>query len=133
MWVERTVASIRTKLLENREKREELYIDKTIYTNWNSLMVSALCDYFKIFDDKSAKKMAEKTLKRLLRENYEEGELYQRKGEEGLLEIRLKSTQDTPTQSANSLASYTLILLGTITGDKLLTSLDHLSLSSTHT
>ncbi|MFN3471934.1 MAG: thioredoxin domain-containing protein, partial [Aquificaceae bacterium] len=36
---------------------------------------------------------------------------------EGLLRVRLKSLQDTPTQSANSSAIYTLLLLGSITGE----------------
>ncbi|MFN3599077.1 MAG: thioredoxin domain-containing protein [Aquificaceae bacterium] len=171
-WDER-VEPIREKLLEYREKREKPYIDKSIYTNWNSLMVSALCDYVKVFKDEGAEKMAEKTLQRLLRENYKEGNVYHKEGVEGfsedyiflsqallsffeisqkeeyikasveimkkaielfwdsqdwgfydsslegegLLKIRLKSLQDTPTQSANSLAIYTLLLLGSITGE----------------
>ncbi|MFN7065570.1 MAG: thioredoxin domain-containing protein [Aquificaceae bacterium] len=175
---ENTTASIRVKLLEHREKREKPYIDKTIYTNWNALMVSALCDYHKVFGDKSSEQMAEKTLQRLLRENYKEGKVYHKEGvealsedyiflahallsffeikqdryyleaskklmekaidlfwddrdwgfydtkegEEGLLKVRLKSLQDMPTQSANSLASYTLLLLGSITGDDSLIS-----------
>jgi len=36
---------------------------------------------------------------------------------EGLLRVRLKNLQDTPTQSVNGSAGYTLLLLGTLTGD----------------
>ncbi len=165
--------SIKEKLFEYREKRQRPYIDKSIYTNWNALMVSALCDYVKVFKDKEAEKMAEKTLQRLLKENYKEGKVYHKEGiegfsedyiflsqallsffeisqreeylrasaeimkraidlfwdpqdwgfydssleGEGLLRVRFKSLQDTPTQSANSSAIYTLLLLGSITGE----------------
>ncbi len=172
--IEKLVDSIKAKLLEYREKSREMpYIDKTIYTNWNALMITGLCDYWKVFGDESARLMAERTAERLIKEYYKEGKLYHREGVEGfsedyvflsqallslfeitqkkeyldlasdimkkaldlfwdsqdwgfydsalegegLLKVRLKNLQDTPTQSVNGSAGYTLLLLGTLTGD----------------
>ena len=171
--VERAINTIKAKLLEFRSKREMPYVDKSIYTNWNSLMVSALCDYWKVFQDPRAREMAEKTIERLLKTHYKEGKVYHKEGlegfsedyiflanalislfeitqkkeyieasseimkraidlfwdnvdwgfydssqeGEGLLGIRLKNIQDTPTQSANGAAPYTLLLLGNIKGE----------------
>jgi len=172
--VERLVDSIKAKMLEYREKSSEMpYIDKTIYTNWNALMITGLCDYWKVFGDESARLMAERTAERLIKEYYRDGRLYHKEGVEGfsedyvffsqallslfeitqkkeyldlaselmkkaidlfwddqdwgfydsalegegLLRVRLKNLQDTPTQSVNGSAGYTLLLLGTLTGD----------------
>ncbi|MCX8060529.1 MAG: thioredoxin domain-containing protein, partial [Aquificaceae bacterium] len=160
------------KLRSHRESRQMPYIDKTLYTNWNALMVSALCEYYKVFGQPQALQMAEATAKRLLRDHYREGTLYHREGlegfsedylflsqaliqlfelvqegtyletalwlarraielfwddmdwgfydrageGEGLLQVRVKNLQDTPTQSVNGSAGYTLLLLGTLTG-----------------
>ncbi|MCX8164695.1 MAG: thioredoxin domain-containing protein [Aquificaceae bacterium] len=164
---------VKTKLREHREKRETPYVDKTLYTNWNALMVSALCDYWKVFGEPEAKNMAERTIDRILDEYYMDGVLYHKEGVkgfsedylflaqallkilevtqerrylelsyelakkaielfwdekdwgfydtaeggEGLLQIRMKNLQDTPTQSVNGSAGYTLLLLGTLTED----------------
>ncbi|MCS6875757.1 MAG: thioredoxin domain-containing protein [Aquificaceae bacterium] len=166
-----TIQSIKTKLLLHREKREKPYIDKSIYTNWNALMISAMCDYWKVFNDEDALIMAVKTADRILREHYRNGVLYHREGVkgysedyiffseamlklfeitqesayleiskevmeraielfwdekgwgfydsssqgDGLLSVRLKNLQDTPTQSANGSAPYVLLLLGSLT------------------
>lgn len=167
------IKRLKTKLLNYRENREMPYVDKTIYTNWNGLMIDALCVYYKVFGDGWVLSMAKKTADRLLRERYQEGRLFhtenvegysedyiflsygllslfeitqnhtylrwskelmdktielfwdeqgwgffdiQRK-EEGLLEVKTKPLQDTPTQSANGTAPYVLMLLEAILGD----------------
>jgi len=171
--VKNLLESSKRKLLQHREKRQMPYIDKTLYTNWNALMVCGLCDYWKTFDDPWALESAEKTVKRILNQYYKDGMLFHtdsvdgfsedyiffcnallslyeisqdktylevavrimkkaidlfwdRDGwgfydtstsGEGLLDIRLKNLQDTPTQSVNGSAGYTLLLLGTLTGD----------------
>lgn len=164
---------IKSKLRKYREQRQMPFIDKTLYTNWNALMVSALCEYWKVFEEEEAKHMATKTATRLLKERYKNGILYHTEGikgfsedylflvralvdlfeitqeahylqtaselakkavelfwdgkewgfydsaeeGQGLLSVRLKNLQDTPTQSVNGSAGYTLLLLGTLTGD----------------
>ena len=171
--VKNLLESSKRKLLQHREKRQIPYIDKTLYTNWNALMVCGLCDYCKTFDDPWALESAEKTVKRILNQYYKDGMLFHTEGVdgfsedyiffcnallslyeitqdktylevaerimkkaidlfwdrdgwgfydtstsgEGLLDIRLKNLQDTPTQSVNGSAGYTLLLLGTLTGD----------------
>ncbi len=163
----------KAKLLQHREKRQTPYIDKTLYTNWNALMISAMCDYWKVFSDGWALNSAKKTAERLLATHYKDGVLLHKEGVEsfsedylflaqallsffeltqekrylelsveitkraielfwdkrdwgfydtaktgnGLLSIRLKNLQDTPTQSVNGSAGYTLLLLGSLTGD----------------
>ena len=171
--VKEVIKSLKTKLLRYRENREMPYIDKTIYTNWNGLMIDALCVYYKVFGDDWALNMAKKTADRLLKERYQEGQLWhaenvegysedyiflaygllslfeltqediylqaskelmdravelfwdeqgwgffdRQKGGEGLLEVRTKPLQDTPTQSVNGTAPYVLMLLEAILGD----------------
>ncbi|MCS7277499.1 MAG: thioredoxin domain-containing protein [Aquificaceae bacterium] len=171
--VEKLLESGKNKLLHYRQEREMPYIDKTIYTNWNALMISGLCDYWKVFKDEEALRMALKTAERLLRNHYKDGVVYHKegiegysedyiflaralldlfevtqdrtyletsrdimkraieffwdhtdwgfydsaKGGEGLLSVRLKNLQDTPTQSSNGSAAYTLLLLGALTDD----------------
>ncbi len=171
--VRELIVSSKRKMLAYREtKRPMPYIDRTIYTNWNALMVEALCEYWMVFKDPWALYMAEKTTERILGELYKDGQLYHREGMEGfsedylfmarallslfeisqkrehlelsvrlvekaielfwdaenwgffdatdkgqgLLSIRMKGIQDTPTQSSNGSAPYTLLLLGSITG-----------------
>jgi uncharacterized protein YyaL (SSP411 family) len=171
--VRRLLDSSKAKLLQHRESREMPYIDRTIYTNWNALMISALCDYWKVFSDQWALASAEKTAERLITQHYKDGRLLHTEGVEGfsedyiffsrallslfeitqkrpylelstelirksmelfwdddgwgfydtvgtgdgLLGVRLKNLQDTPTQSVNGSAAFTLLLLGTLTGD----------------
>lgn len=171
--VKRLLDSSKAKLLQHRESREMPYIDRTIYTNWNALMISALCDYWKVFSDQWALASAEKTADRLITQHYMDGKLLHTEGVEGfsedyiffsrallslfeitqkrsyfelstelikksielfwdddgwgfydtagtgdgLLGVRLKNLQDTPTQSVNGSAAYTLLVLGTLTGE----------------
>ena len=171
--VKNLLESSKRKLLQHREKRQMPYIDKTLYTNWNALMVSGLCDYWKVFSDPWAIQSAEKTVKRLIDQYYKDDVLFHTDGVEGfsedyvffanallslyeirqentylevakqvmkkaielfwdrdgwgfydnagegkgLLNIRLKNLQDTPTQSVNGSAGYILLLLGTLTRD----------------
>lgn len=172
--VKSLLESAKRKLLAYREEKRSMpYIDKTIYTNWNSLMVEALCDYYKAFKDPWAKEFAQKTIERLLRDFYLDGKvlhthdvdgfsedylflakallsIYEITQErrylelsmeitnkalelfwdsagwgfydsavegQGLLKLRLKNLQDTPTQSVNGSAGLLLLTLGTISGE----------------
>ncbi len=170
--VKRLLGSAKAKLLQHRQKREMPYIDRTIYTNWNALMICGLCEYWKVFSEPWALESARKTAEGLLERHYKDGVLLHKEGVEGfsedyvffagallalfeltqesrylelaeeimqramelfwdeegwgfydtaktgngLLNIRLKNLQDTPTQSVNGYAPYVLLLLGTLTG-----------------
>ncbi len=172
--VKTLLESANKKLLAYREeKRPTPYIDKTLYTNWNSLMVEALCDYYKAFKDPWAYEFAKKTAERLLADFYSEGKVMHTHGVEGfsedylflakallslyeitqerrylelsveltdrainlfwderdwgfydsamegegLLKVRVKNLQDTPTQSVNGSAGLFLLTLGSVSGE----------------
>jgi uncharacterized protein YyaL (SSP411 family) len=85
-YVKDVIKRLKTKLLHYRENREMPYVDKTIYTNWNGLMIDALCVYYKVFGDDWALNVAKKTADRLLRERYQEGRLFHAENVEGYSE-----------------------------------------------
>jgi len=85
--VEMVVESIKNKLLKYREEtREKPFIDKTIYANWNGLMLKGLSTYYKVFLDPWAKEFANKTANRLIGKLYKNGELYHAEGVKGFAE-----------------------------------------------
>jgi len=85
--VEMVVESIKNKLLKYREDtREKPFIDKTIYTNWNGLMLEGLSTYYKVFLAPWAKEIASKTANRLIDKLYKNGELYHAEGVKGFAE-----------------------------------------------
>ena len=57
-----------------RASRDPPYIDKNIYTNWNSLMISAYLEASFILGDMSAREFALKSLNRLVALNYRQTE-----------------------------------------------------------
>ncbi|WP_448587983.1 thioredoxin domain-containing protein, partial [Thermocrinis sp.] len=85
--VKRIIQSIKTELLRYREeKREKPYIDKTIYANWNGLMLEAMAYYYKVFKDQWAKDFSIKTAQRVMDELYKGGELEHTHGVNGFSE-----------------------------------------------
>jgi len=69
-----TMALLRTaheKLLVARMKRPTPYIDRTIYTSWNAMAVSAYLEAAKVLELRQAKEFALKTLDRLLAESWD--------------------------------------------------------------
>lgn len=52
------------------------YVDKTIYTDWNGMMVSAYCRLYQVLGDAHALEFAIKTIDRLMSENMREGCMY---------------------------------------------------------
>jgi uncharacterized protein len=69
--VEGLLASAKGKLLAARLKRETPYIDRTIYTSWNAMAVSAYLEAARVLDLKDAKEFALKTLDRLVAEAWD--------------------------------------------------------------
>lgn len=65
--VNEILSSAKRKMLEYREKREMPFIDKRIFSNWNGLMIEAMCYYYKAFGDAWALEAAEKAANRVLR------------------------------------------------------------------
>ncbi len=80
------ISSAKDKLRKYREEREMPYIDSTIYTNWNSLMIEALCRAGIVFGTSEYHDMARKTADLLLREFYKDGAVLHCEGVEGLSE-----------------------------------------------
>ncbi|MFZ0663160.1 MAG: thioredoxin domain-containing protein [Acidobacteriaceae bacterium] len=66
--VEVLLASAHAKLLAARLERKTPYIDRTIYTSWNSMAASAYLEAAKVLELREAREFALKTLDRLLGE-----------------------------------------------------------------
>ena len=85
--IKKIIESVKKKLLIYREEnREKPFIDKTLYTNWNGLMLESMCTYYKVFSDAWTKEFSQKTAKRLLSTLYKNGELYHAEGVKGFSE-----------------------------------------------
>jgi uncharacterized protein len=68
------IRSSKEKMLEHREQNRKMpYIDKTIYTNWNGLMIEALCVAGNLSGTGEYIEMAEKAARRILSEYYANG------------------------------------------------------------
>ncbi len=67
---ERELASAKQKLLAARAQRPTPYIDKTIYTSWNALAISAYLDAARVLDLPGPRAFALKTLDRILTEGW---------------------------------------------------------------
>jgi uncharacterized protein YyaL (SSP411 family) len=66
------LASAKKKLYEARLRRPTPYIDKTIYTAWNSLCISAYLEAGRVLDLPKVQSFALKTLDRILNEAWDE-------------------------------------------------------------
>ncbi|MGB7189152.1 MAG: thioredoxin domain-containing protein [Acidobacteriaceae bacterium] len=65
------LGSAHAKLLAARMTRPTPYIDRTIYTSWNAMAVSAYLEAAKVLELREAREFALKTLDRLLREGWD--------------------------------------------------------------
>jgi hypothetical protein len=72
--VESLLESGRSKLLESRARRKGPTVDRAIYANWNGMFISAYLEAWRGLGSEPAKAFALKTLDRLLRELYVQGE-----------------------------------------------------------
>ncbi|MBI2871231.1 MAG: thioredoxin domain-containing protein [Candidatus Omnitrophica bacterium] len=64
----------RGKLIDARAKRQAPFVDQTLYTNWNGMMITAYLEAYRTRPDESARDLALKTLNRILTSAYQEGE-----------------------------------------------------------
>ena len=67
---ERELGSAKEKLLTARSRRPTPYIDKTIYTSWNALAISAYLEAARVLDLSGPRAFALKTLDRILTEGW---------------------------------------------------------------
>ncbi len=93
------------KMLRHREKNRKMpYVDRTIYTNWNGMMIEALCVAANLLGEGNYLKMAEQAAQRIVNDYYSEGLIMHSEGikgfsedyiffAKGLLEL-YQSTQD---------------------------------------
>ena len=171
------------KLLEYRNAKKPPFIDKTLYTSLNAMMISAYLKAFRTMRDESIKDFALKSLRRILDSHLLNNELFHAEGvrallddyiyiidaliaayettgdpfylhradnlmelslnkfwdkEEGgffdtegeIVEIRLKSIEDIPHPSANSLGIILLLKLFHMTGNEAYKSCAETSLTA---
>jgi hypothetical protein len=71
----RVLDSARRKLLEARSKRFTPFIDRTLYTGWNAMAVTAYLETARVLRMDAAREFALKSLSRLLAEAWNGGEL----------------------------------------------------------
>ena len=71
---EALLASAKAKLYAARDARPLPFVDKTIYTNWNAMAVSAYLEAAQVLRFKGAKDFALKTLDRILGEAWSESD-----------------------------------------------------------
>lgn len=68
----RTLNEAKRKLLEARLRRPVPYIDRTLYVNWNGLMIQAFLEFAAAFEDRDAEGLALRTLDFLWDRAYDE-------------------------------------------------------------
>jgi uncharacterized protein YyaL (SSP411 family) len=70
------INSGKKKLLKERNKRVSPFIDKTLYTSLNGLVITSFLKAFNVLKDSSLKEFAMKSLQRILQEHYVDNELF---------------------------------------------------------
>jgi hypothetical protein len=68
--VERDLAAAKQKLYAARLQRPTPFIDKTVYTGWNALAISAYLNAARVLDQEAPRTFALRTLDRILREGW---------------------------------------------------------------
>ena len=69
--LQRTIDAVRTKLLDARALRPTPFIDRTLYTGWNAMAVTAYLETARILRDDSTRDFALLTVNRLLAEAWD--------------------------------------------------------------
>ena len=105
---EARLKSAKEKLLAARMERPTPYIDRTIYTSWNALAVSAYLDAARVLDLREAKAFALKTLDRLLNEAWD--------AQAGLAHVVAYSDGATGKRIAGVLDDYAFLVNAALDG-----------------
>ncbi len=77
---------VREKLLERRKKRETPFIDKTLYTSLNGMMITSYLMAYKVLKDGYLKDFAIKTLEKIIKTRFINGGLFHSEGVEAVLD-----------------------------------------------
>lgn len=72
--VENALASAKAKLLEKRRNRPMPFIDKSLYVNWNGMMIAAYFEAADLLDMPGVRDFADKSLKRMLSDFYQKNQ-----------------------------------------------------------
>ncbi len=70
------ISSGKKKLLAERNKRVSPFIDKTLYTSLNGLVITSFLKAFKVLKDSGLQEFALKSLQRILQKHYVDNELF---------------------------------------------------------
>ena len=70
--VVKSISKIKAKMLEARNKRPTPYVDRTLYANWNGMMIQAYLEAYKGLGDEKTRDFALKTLDFLIQNAYSE-------------------------------------------------------------
>lgn len=85
--VEALMTSAQGKMREKRKNRPMPFVDASLYTNWNGMLISAYFEAADLLDLPEARVFADKTLSRILNERYYVGEKVEHcAGVDGFLE-----------------------------------------------
>lgn len=80
------INSGKEKLLKERGKRKKPFIDKTLYTAINGMLISAYIKAFKVLKDERLKDFSLKSLERIMKKYFAHNELYHSDGVKALLD-----------------------------------------------
>jgi len=84
--VDRLIREGKAKLLRARQTREEPFVDMTLYTSLNGMLITSYFKAYRVFRDDSIKDHALKSLQRILDLNFAGKELLHSEGTKALLE-----------------------------------------------
>jgi uncharacterized protein len=73
-WLQEKIAAARAKLLAARGERPTPFIDRTLYTGWNAMAVTAYLETASVLRAEAVKEFALRTLNRLLNDAWDGGE-----------------------------------------------------------
>lgn len=82
----KTIKAGKEKLLIERNKRETPFIDKTLYTSINGMLISAFLEGYRTLDDISLKDFALISLEKIISSSFINGQLFHTEGTAALLD-----------------------------------------------
>jgi len=84
--VKRIIKIGKGKLLQERMGREAPFVDKTLYTSLNGMLITAYLRAYRVFKQGHLKDFALKSLKRIMKSNFKENELFHTENVKALLD-----------------------------------------------
>jgi uncharacterized protein len=84
--VRQIIKSAKEKLLEERNKRETPFIDRTLYTSLNGMLIASCLKAFRTLKDRRLKDFALKSLERITASRYSDSGLFHSEGVKAVLD-----------------------------------------------